>query len=87
MGWGTPLSHREMIEWLLSVDEEELARRQRDVHQGGQAEEGQREERAEAERKGSEERKGKGKGRGGSGGREADAEERHVRRQEKGWSK
>ena len=92
VGRGTPPSRGTMIDWLLSVDEEELARTW--GRKGGSSEgrsssggESRRRER-EVEQPG-DERKGKGKGKGktSSKKREEDAEERHVRRQEQGRSK
>ena len=79
VGRGTPPTRQAMINWLTSVDEEELARRLREDEEEIRAAAAAAEARAKGE--GS---SGKGKGTGKTSKREREAEERHVRRQEEG---
>ena len=74
-------SRRQMMESLLSMKDEELAKWKRQVREG---ETSGRADGREAER---EKGKGKGKGKGSSGRRESEAEERHVQRQKEGRGK
>ena len=85
VGRGTPPTRPEMIQFLLSADEKELAEMMRKQEARGER---RRDERGpEREESGGGKGKGKGKGKGRSSGREEAAEERHVRRQEEGRSK
>ena len=101
VGRGTPPTRQQMIDWLLSIDEKELARRHSRRREGeadwaeavvseGATEALRAAEAAAAAKsggKGSTGGKGKGTGKGESSRRERDAEERHVRRQEDGRGK
>ena len=82
VGRGTPPTRQQMISWLVSVDEEELARRLREDEEEIVAAAAAAEARAKGEG-GS----GKGKGSGKTSKRAKEAEERHVRRQEDGRGK
>ena len=98
VGRGTPPTRQQMIDWLLSIDEKELARRHSRRREGeadwaeavvseGATEAFRTAEAAAAAAatsggKGSAGGKGKGSGKGASSRREKEAEERHVRRQE-----
>ena len=91
VGRGTPPTRQQMIDWLTSVDEKELARRLREdeeeivaAAEAAEAREARNSgRRVEREDK----RKGKGKGKGSSSRREEEAEREHVRRREDGRSK
>ena len=93
VGRGTPPTRGAMIDWLLSVDEGEMAEafgRKGESSEGrGSSAGGSKRREREVEKQPTDERggKGKGKGKGKSKRREEEAEERHVRRQEQGRSK
>ena len=89
VGRGTPPTRGEMMQWLLSVDEVELAHHHRVAGYGlsrpsSSLDSRRREEERETGRQVTDESKGKGKGKGKSSRREEDAEDRHVRRQREG---
>ena len=92
-GRGTPPTRQQMIDWLLSVDEKELARRhsKRREEEADWAEAFVSDATTEASKAAAGEKGkgsgGKGKGAGKSSTREREAEQRHVRRQEDGRSK
>ena len=94
LGRGTPPTREELVHWLKSMDEGELAANQEAI-MAAEAEEAARwaaEDAAEEEERNSRKgessgKKGKGKGKGKGGKRGSDAEERHVRRMEEGRSK
>ena len=99
LGRGTPPTREEMIQWLRSMDEDELAANQEAI-MVAEAEEMKRwaeEDKRKEERKsakadgsggGESSSKGKkGKGKGKKSSRKEEAEEKHVQRMEQGRSK
>ena len=94
VGRGTPPTREELVRWLKTMDEGELAANQEAI-MAAEAEEAARwaeeDAREEAERAGRKSssggKKGKGKGKGKRSDRGDKAEERHVQRMEEGRSK
>ena len=91
LGRGTPPTREELVEWLRSMDEGELAANQEAI-MAAEAEEAARWAAEDAEEEGRKKAKGasggkKGKGKGKKSERGSRAEERHVERMEEGRSK